>query len=74
VNGALWGVGRGLRHVNSHGAQLIRCLPPSSHGSRVVPVAMSRSTETTKGGARDEMALDVEDVVNSGMDGDEALG
>jgi len=27
-----------------------------------------------EGGTRDEVALDVEDIVNGGVDGDEALG
>ncbi len=35
---------------------------------------MSCRTKAVEGGARDEMSLDVEDVVNGGMDGDEALG
>jgi len=35
---------------------------------------MSCRTKAVEGGARDEMSLDVEDVVNGGMDGDEARG
>jgi hypothetical protein len=45
-----------------------------SHSGRVVPSVMSRSTEAAEGGTRDEVSLDVEDVVNGGVDGDEALG
>ena len=45
-----------------------------SHSGRVVPGVMSRSTEAAEGGTRDEVSLDVEDVVNGGVDGDEALG
>ena len=35
---------------------------------------MSGSTKAVEGGTREEMSLDVEDVVNGGVDGDEALG
>ena len=35
---------------------------------------MSCRTKAVEGGARDEMSLDVEDVVNGGVDRDEALG
>jgi hypothetical protein len=35
---------------------------------------MSRNTETVEGGTREEMSLDIEDVVNGGVDRDEALG
>ena len=45
-----------------------------SHSGRVVPGVMSRSTEAAEGGTRDEVSLDVEDVVNGGVGGDEALG
>ena len=45
-----------------------------SHSGRVVPGVMSRSTEAAEGGTRDEVSLDVEDVVNGGVEGDEALG
>ena len=45
-----------------------------SQSGRVVPGVMSRSTEAAEGGTRDEVSLDVEDVVNGGVDGDEALG
>ena len=64
-----------LRRVNSRRAQfiLIRALPPLSHSGRVVPGVMSRSTEAVEADTR-EVSLDVEDVVNGGVDGDEALG
>ena len=45
-----------------------------SQSGRVVPGVVSRSTEAAGGGTRDEVSLDVEDVVNGGVDGDEALG
>ena len=45
-----------------------------SHSGRVVLGVMSRSTEAAGGGTRDEVSLDVEDVVNGGVVGDEALG
>jgi hypothetical protein len=35
---------------------------------------MSGRTEAVESGTREEMSLDVEDVVNGGVDGDGALG
>jgi|SRR5260370_25715368 hypothetical protein len=35
---------------------------------------MSCTTEAVAGGTQEEMSLDVEDIANSGVDGDEALG
>jgi hypothetical protein len=35
---------------------------------------MSGRTEAVESGTREEMSLDVEDVVNGGVDGDKALG
>lgn len=35
---------------------------------------LSRSTEAVEGGTRDEVSLDVEDVANGRVDGNEALG
>ena len=39
-----------------------------------VPFSKGGGTEVTQGSARDEMALDVEGVVDSGMSRQEALG
>jgi hypothetical protein len=42
---------------------LIRDLPPLSHGGRVIPGVMSRSTEAAEGDTRDEVSLSVEYIV-----------
>jgi hypothetical protein len=69
---------RGLRHVGFDtltlvGRSLFAVCRRLSHSGRVVPGVMSRSTEAAEGGTRDEVSLDVEDVVNGDVEGDEAL-
>ena len=65
---------RGFDTLTLVGRSLFAVCRRLSHSGRVVPGVMSRSTEAAEGGTRDEVSLDVEDVVNGGVDGDEALG
>ena len=65
---------RGLWHINGHQAQVAPELSMLGRGGRHVPCVMSRNTEPMKDGARDQVPLDIEDIVDRGVSGDKTLG